>query len=561
MKRFLLTAAWIVFLAFSGITQNIPQTFQGKYHMLDSSELLAPKFSNKAFTITAPPVGTVRAIAEWEPAQAVIVSYPGSWGIPYTLIASMSQHTHVITLVESAGQQTSVTSSYNSNGVNISNCSFVITPLNSYWTRDYAPWFIMVNNSEIAIVDFPYNRPRPDDDNVPVVIGALLGEDVYGMNISHTGGNYMCDGMGVTATTDLVLDENPYTEAQIDTLMKQYMGATSNYVTTDPLGEYIKHIDCWSKFLDVDKILIGQVATTNTQYTDYEAMATYWSNQVSSYGNNYQVYRVYEPNGQPYTNSLILNKHVYVPTISGTGSSYNTPALNVYQNAMPGYTIVGITHNTWESTDALHCRTHEVADQDMLYIKHYPTLNAQNNLSQFPINANIYALSGNTIVTDSVWVRYSVNNGSWQQVQMTHPSGNLWTANIPGQTPGDSIKYYIHAADATPKSVTHPLIGSPDPHKFYITGSVAVAENTTKPNLVFPNPAVTDLMIQVRDVSIESIETELISAVGTTVVKFTTENPSSQLVRIDVRQLTPGTYFLKTTANGASEMKKVVVMH
>jgi hypothetical protein len=252
---------------------------------------------------------------------------------------------------------------------------------------------------------------------------------------------------------------------------------------------------------------------------------------------------------------------VYVPTISGTGSSYNTPALNVYQNAMPGYTIVGVTYGTWESTDALHCRTHEVADQDMLYIKHYPTLNAQNNLSQFPINANIYALSGNTIIADSVWIRYSVNNGSWQQVQMTHPSGNLWTGNIPGQAPGDTIKYYIHASDQTPKSVTHPLIGSPDPHKFYVTGSTSVEENTTKPNLVFPNPAVNDLMIQVRDENVNSIETELINALGTTVLKCTTENPTRQLIRMDVSQLAPGTYFLKTTANGVSEMKKVVVMH
>ncbi len=559
MSRSFLATVIAVSLAFSGFAQNIPQTFQGTYHMLDSTELNAPR-QNKAFTSTAPPVGSIRAIAEWEPAQAVIVSYPGNFGIPYSLIASLSQNTQVITLVESAAQQTTVTSNYNSNGVNTANCSFVITALDSYWSRDYSPWFIMVNNSEIAIVDFPYNRPRPNDDNVPGVMASLLGEDMYGMNISHTGGNYMCDGMGVTATTDLVLDENSYTEAQIDTLMKQFLGATNNYITTDPLGEYIKHIDCWGKFLDVDKILIGQVAVSNAQYTDYEAMATYWANQVSSYGNHYQVYRVYEPNGQPYTNSLILNKSVYVPTVIGTGSSNNAAAIAVYQSAMPGYNVVSVPYSTWESTDALHCRTHEVADKNMLYIKHYPTLNAQNNLSQFPISAQIYALSGNTVIADSVWLRYSVNNGSWQQIAMSHPSGNQWTANIPGQAPGDTIRYYIHASDQSPKSVTHPLIGAPDPHKFYITGSTSVNEPNEKPNLIFPNPAVTDLFIQVTDQNTASITVSLINALGKTVLERSIDNPSQQLIKIDLSEFAAGTYFVQTRSNEKVEMKKILIM-
>jgi len=558
MTRSILTRCLALGVLIGAITNATAQTFQGTHHMLDSTELTAPLTPSKNFTITAPPVGTVRAIAEWEPAQAVIVSYAGGFGIPYSLIASMSQHTPVITIVGSAGQQTTVTSLYNSNGVNIANCSFVIAPIDSYWSRDYSPWFIMVNNSEIAIVDFPYNRPsRPNDDNIPVVMAANLGMDLYGMNISHTGGNYMCDGMGITATTDLVLDENAYTEAQIDTLMKQFMGATNNYITTDPLGEYIKHIDCWGKFLDVDKIVIGKVAVSNSQYSDYEAMATYWANQISSYGNYYQVYRVYEPSGQPYTNSLILNKTVYVPTVGG---SNDAAALAVYQNAMPGYNVIGVTHTTWEATDALHCRTHEVADKNMLYIQHLPILGAQNNLSQFTINANIYALSGNAIISDSVKMRYSVNNGAWQSVQMTHPSGNLWTAAIPQQAAGDTVEYYLHASDQSPKSVTHPLIGAPDPHKFYINSAVSVQETSDPAPLIFPNPAVDNLFVQVQDHSITSIELCLINTLGRTVLQQTIVNPASVLVKLDISQIAAGTYFLKTSTEGKSEMKKITIM-
>jgi hypothetical protein len=32
---------------------------------------------------------------------------------------------------------------------------------------------------------------------------------LYGTNIIHTGGNFMCDGMGIAASTQLVWTENP----------------------------------------------------------------------------------------------------------------------------------------------------------------------------------------------------------------------------------------------------------------------------------------------------------------------------------------------------------------
>lgn len=536
--------------------------------MLDSAELKAYGSPSKVFTATAPPSGIVRPVAEWEPAQAVIVVYPTGvgFGIPLNLVASMSQHTPVITLVESSSAQSTVTSQYNSNGVNMANCSFVTTSVDSYWARDFSPWFIMVNNSEIAIIDFPYNRPsRPNDDNVPVVMATNLGMDLYGMNVTHTGGNFMNDGIHTGAMTDLVLDEDPQTEAQIDTLFKQFMGITQNYITSDPLGDYIKHIDCWGKFLDVDKVLIAKVSTSNSQYTEYEAMATWWAGQVSAYGNNYQVYRVYEPNGQPYTNSLILNNYVYVPTMGGSSATYDAQAVSVYQAAMPGYTVVPIVTNTstpWESTDALHCRTHEVADKNMLYIQHQPLLGAQNQASQYTINANIYALSGSNLVSDSIYLKYKVNNGSWQKLLMTHPSGNLWTAGIPQQLPGDTIRYYLHASDQSPKSVSHPLIGAPDPHKFYISGTVGgLADNDRLDMLVFPNPASDLLLIQVRDQAAEHIQLSIINTLGAKVMEQNVDNPSSTLIRFDVQSLPAGSYFLKTLTDGQTEMRSFIIIH
>jgi len=563
MRTILFTIIAVLITLSEARSQTIPMSeFQSKYHMLDSAELYVPRIAGKSFTPTAPPTGTIKAIAEFEPMQGVIVSYNNGFGIPYSLIAEMSQHTKVITIVESTSQQNTVTNNYNNNGVNMTNCIFVIAPLDSYWSRDYSPWFIMVNNSEIAVIDFPYNRPtRPNDDNIPVVMASYLNEDLYGMDVMHTGGNFMCDGMGVAAMTDLVEDENTsLTNAQIDTLFKQFMGITRNYITTDPLGDYIKHIDCWGKFLDVDKILIGQVPVSNTQYNAYEAMATYWANQTSSYGNNYQVYRVYEPSGQPYTNSLILNNKVFIPFVPNQTTN-NNAALAVYQQAMPGYEFFGISSSSWQSTDALHCRTHEVADKNMLYVQHMPYWGPQPIQTQYAVTANIYALSGSNIIPDSVYLKYKINSGAWIYVNMNLVSGNQWTGYIPQQLAGDTVKYYIHASDQSPRSVTHPFIGAPDPHSFYITSIVNTEVKRQEENLIFPNPANDYIFISMKDCSMDDVNIKLISAMGNEVISINEQNTCNRMLRINTENIAQGSYILSMTSGKKSFVKKIMIMH
>jgi agmatine deiminase len=64
-----------------------------------------------------------------------------------------------------------------------------------------------------------------------------------------------------------------------------------------------------------------------------------------------------------YTNSLILNDHVYVPIVGPPHEDNDRAALSAYQQALPDHTIVGIPpkpDTPWLGTDALHCRTHEV---------------------------------------------------------------------------------------------------------------------------------------------------------------------------------------------------------
>ncbi len=562
MLKQLLTTFSLFFAVISIAQQPFSnQEFQSKYHMIDSTELYNTNTS-KSFVQTTPPIAPVRSVAEWEQSEGVLVSYSGQFGIPLSLIAEMSQDCKVITIVQSSAQQTTVTNQYNTNGVNISNCSFYVAPLNSYWVRDYGPWFIVDGNNNVGIVDFPYDRPRADDDEIPVKIASYLNVPLFGMNLENTGGNYMSNGLGVAASTTLVNDDNPsLSNTQINTLVNDYLGISNFYITADPLGDYIKHIDCWGKFLAVDKVLIASVPVTDSRYADYEAMATFWSNEISSYGNNYQVFRVYEPNGQPYSNSLILNKKVFVPTASGTGSGNNAAAIAIYQHAMPGYEVFSYASTSWVSTDALHCRTHEVADRGMLYIKHLPLLGEKPLQTQYLISADITALSDSSLIQDSIWIKYKVNNSSWNQVSMIHTTGNSWQGNIPQALPGDTIRYYIHASDKSLRSTTHPLIGQPDPHKFWIANSVGVSETTTEKVMVFPNPANNDLYVALRNYSNYNGNVSIYDAFGKLVKETSISEFQGKLVKIDVSDLSAGSYFVSVITGTSVNTSKLMIMH
>ena len=373
----------------------------------------------------------------------------------------------VTTIVASSAQQTTVTNIYISNGVNMSNTNFLIAPSDSYWTRDYGPWFESDSSNQIGIVDFPYNRPRPNDDEIPKLVAGMLGIPWFGMNVIHTGGNYMTDGLDISASTKLVWEENPtQTPEEIADKFQNYLGIDTYQVVDDPNGTYIDHIDCWGKFLAPDKILIREVPPSHPRYDEIEATAAYWASQTCSYGYLYKVFRVNTPQDQPYTNSIIVNNKVLVPIMN---SSWDDSAIAAYQTALPGYDIVGFIgqpSTPWESTDALHCRVMGIADIGLLYIRHIPLSGNQPCGVNHQINAEVIACSGQPVYPDSVLIWYRVNNGAWQLNQMTHTTGQNYTGTIPEQPCGSEIDYYLYAADESGRHATEPLIGPADPFTF-----------------------------------------------------------------------------------------------
>ena len=481
MKKLVFTLGTILLL-FSNLMAQKEVPLYKKLHYLSEEEMESRDLEqiSRDFYPTDPPPAPVRQTAEFERMQSILIRYP--FAIPYTMIAEISEDCGVTTLVANQSQENTVINLYQQNGVNLDNCDFIHAPTNSEWTRDYGPWYITKNPSEFGIVNFPYNRPRPDDDDIPIEVANAQGLDLYGMDLIHTGGNYMTDGLGIAASTTLVYTENPdLTEEEIDELVDDYLNIHTYHVLPDPLGDYIEHIDCWGKFLDVDKVLIGQVPESDPRYDDYEYVADYFANQVSSYGNYYQVYRVMTPGNSrttPYTNSLIVNDKVLVPQ---TGDNLDDEALDVYEEAMPGYEIVGIFYNNWYNTDAIHCRARGMADLGMLYIKHFPLLGEIPYEDAYQVSATITPYSGEAVVADSVFLYYRVDNNPYSSMVMENTFGFQYRASIPAQELGSDISYYIFAVDESGRQEKHPFIGSADPHVFTI-GPPENPDVTTHPD-------------------------------------------------------------------------------
>ncbi len=405
---------------------------------------------------TDPPPAPIRNIAEYERMQGVLIRYP--LGISTSIIREMAEDIIVYCLVSSS-LQSSAYNSFNNADVNMDNVEFVVGPTDSYWTRDYGPWWVVDGNREVSTVDFTYNRPRPNDNQAPFKMSEHLNTPYYSTDLIHTGGNYMTDGYGVSASTTLVYEENSIPNSEIHDILEGYYGISEYYVVDDPNGDYIEHIDTWGKFLSPTKLLLREVPVSHSQYDEIEEVFEYFSNQVNTFGEPYEIFRVWTPNNQPYTNSLFLNEKILVPIMS---SGWDDDALAVYEEALPGYEVIGFT-GSWIPTDALHCRAKGIPDIEMLQIFHDPINDQENPQEFYAIEAVIDDLSEEGLIDEELYIGWKNSvMEDYEYIPMEVCPWDIvdcYIASIPTQPVDTEVRYYIHAVDNSGREETLPMAG------------------------------------------------------------------------------------------------------
>lgn len=458
--------------------------------------------------MTDPPSVSVRTPAEWEEHQGIFLS----WTYQEQILREIVRHSvDEMTVYINTSNPGQVQNYLENGGVNTENVVFVDYDFDTIWIRDYGPWTIYYNDvEELAIVDWIYNRPRPRDDEVPQQIANDLGIDFYetnggGYDLVATGGNFMADGLGRGFSSELIIEENPsQSVSNINSILNDFMGI-DEYVLMNTLPyDGIHHIDMHMKLLNEETLLVGQYPDGVSDGPQIEANLQYiLENYDSPFGTPYKVVRVEMPPDQwgdypsqngyyrTFTNSVFVNKTLIVPTYE---EPYDSEALAAYEEALPGYNVVGIDCNSIiPASGAIHCITKMVGVDDPIWIVHQNIADQVDEDEGYFIEAQIKAKD--SVLGATLHYKQS-NETEWTAMLMEDAGNNMYTATIPAiDIETADIEYYIEAISGMGKTVNRPLTAPEGYFKFNAinnnptvsTGLTSIG--STSMQNVYPNPS------------------------------------------------------------------------
>jgi len=440
--------------------------------------------SSGSRSIPGPPPMPVRTMAEWEQIQAVTISWTGQTTILREIVRNAVKECKVLIITtDSSNVITQLTNA----DISLDSVRFINTPFNSIWVCDYGGWSVYGNEVDSLLqIDWIYNRPRPKDDATPAAIADYLHIPLYEATVDpddfvHTGGNHFSDGLRNAFSSLLVLEENTdKTEDEIDTIAKKYLGV-EQYVKFPTLPyDGIHHLDMHMRIIDEETIIVGEYPEGVADGPQINANIDYLNNEIkSSFGHSYRIIRMpmppdgnnrYPDNGgnyRTYTNAVFLNKTLLVPTYQ---EKYDTTALRIYRENLPGYNVVGINCNSIiSSLGALHCITKLVGVTDPLLIAHARIRDSDDASVEYPVTAYIRHSSG--IAGADLFYRLS-GDSLYTKVTMalTDTLQNIWSAVIPAQAAGSEVQYYIAARSNSGREQVRPIVAPEGYFNFLIKG-------------------------------------------------------------------------------------------
>jgi agmatine deiminase len=559
-------------LLFSQERESLPKGLS------ESETGLVSEFRFRGSRMTPPPTGPVRAAAEWEEVEYLVVTWESNFqGILRQIVAVGVQECKVIITTQN---QAAVENYLTAGGVDLTNVIFMNAPWDSIWIRDYGGNTIYSEDvGERALTDWIYNRPRPNDNVMPSAHAAQTSIPIYITDsgtddLVNTGGNYMSDGLGNAFASRLILNENeagnPYgvsakTEAQIDGIMQAYMGI-ENFIKMETLPyDVIHHIDMHMKLLDEETILVSKYPEGVADGPQIEANIDYvLSNFQSPFGTPYDIKWIdappstsgsYPDTGGSYrtfSNSLFLNKSILIPTYR---PEVDAPAIAYYQELMPGYNIVGIDvdnpgENLISLLGAIHCITHTIGVADPLWIVHQPVDDANMN-STVAIDAMIKHVSG--INNAKVFWREE-GATTFNEVAMTFVSDDNWTANL--DIIETNVEYYIWAEANSGKSLARPIV-APEGYWTINVETLSIAEWAENHiSAPYPNPTNTSVSFNLENIA-GPISISIYNVLGQKLFETDIENGNGR-VMLDLNDEWKGTLFVTFKGDFGTVNKKII---
>lgn len=435
---------------------------------------------------TFSPPSSLRVMAEWEETEYLALTWAREFETLREIVRHAQEETQVLIICRDSAR---VRQYLLAGDVRLHNVSYLIAPYNSVWVRDYGGISVYEDNvNSLHLADLIYNRPRPDDDQLPKYLAHYLSTSRVDMennpwDLVHIGGNFMTDGRGIALSTRLLIDENselnryvksPKSEEEIKDLLKQSLGIHQYLALPKLPHDPIHHLDMHLKLLNEETILLGEYPVGIADGAQIEEnLRILLRNFPTASGQPWKIVRIPMPHEQglypdspgvsyrTYTNAVFVNRMLLVPQY---GSPQDSLAIKVLKDALPGYKIIGIdSRQLIRSAGALHCVTLNVGSANPLLIQHSPQQNTPFAKRDHFIEARMMHASG----IKSAQVFYQ-KNGKGEFIALPMISslsdGNKWFAYLPQQAVGTKIRYFFRARAYSGKVMLRPM---PAPEAYF----------------------------------------------------------------------------------------------
>ena len=426
-------------------------------------------------------------------------------------------------------------------------------------------------------------RGWDEDDDTNIDFANQLEWDILNLPLFWTGGNFITDGYGMGFSTKIMINENNIEESEFYNIIEGSLSINNYHIFENPNEESIQHIDCLAKLVTPETVIIKQVSDSSPEYECIEEFASSFYELNTFYGRPFNIHRIFCPeiNGgewelnpvAAYTNSYILNNKIFVPQY-GIDEDVNT--LEIYQQIMPGYDVIGIhssEENPWYAEDALHCRTIGVFDPHMMHISHKSIRNEEltDNDLVF-VDGEVVNYGQYELVSVKLFWKYGSENTPFNEININFDSDNKFSGAFPSLNPNSGIKYYIQSKNSNGDSFSHPNFGW---HTFTsINNSLKVIKNTEKiiPQVCtlyqnYPNPfnPITNLKYELPEDSYVRIT--IYDMLGNVINNLVKSNQSSGYKSIQWnatnnqgQPVSAGVYLYSIEAGDFRQTKKMILL-
>ena len=461
--------------------------------------------------------GNNRTVAEWEPALGAMIVWPIA--IPHKLVIELVKENHLFTLVEDENSRKEAEEWYTKWNIDLKKVTFIFAEqdVDAWWTRDWGPSAIFTSSGDYKLADgkYLYSTPATDmpcndslmflfydennnvtltqiEDDATIAIANQLSYQLLDLPFNNTGGNVMADGLGTAFSTCALIAENKYHGIDRDSFFQlndSLMGFKNYHIISNFEKHGIQHIDCFLKLLDEETMLVAEPPSDHELFDVYNKIISEELSQLKTpYGRPYKIVRLKTArhSGEhlaAYTNSLILNKTVYVPLFNIPQDSV---ALKTWGEALPGYSIKGFEFSLddepfvtdelrkhynnygWNSGDALHCRTRAIWNPEMLFMSVNRIESELKAKQRTVVYVTIIDYSKKGLVENKSALYWRVSNSDkWEILPLSSTENPThFFAEIPQQKSGTAVEYYVSAVSNSGERATRPVTASKSLYKF-----------------------------------------------------------------------------------------------